>query len=360
MDDKKIKVLHLYTDLNLTSGITRSIYFISKYSSKLFVHYTIALNGDGIAYFKENGLNVHGLSTKKRNIFTLIRALFFLFKYCHVNNINIINSHHRFFDLIASILKRFYKVKTVTSVHSIVSRKKYLSYKADILIAAGEKVKDHLIKYFNKDPNRIRIINNFIIPLEVKINEDRKQLRERLDFNDGDFVILFIGRFSREKGVDILLKAFSSLKENKDMKLLMIGEGEEEEMIKSFIEKEGKKMKIISPQKLVYDWYNIADLVVLPSRVDPFPFVMLEAGLMKKAFIGCKVGGISEVIINKENGLLVSPGNEDQLATAIMKIYKNKKLAEALAENLQRKIFECYTGEKILPQYEKLYQELFT
>jgi glycosyltransferase involved in cell wall biosynthesis len=358
MNDKKIKVLHLYTDLILTSGITRSIYSISKNTSNLFEHYILVLRGEGITYFKGNGLNVQSLMIEKRNIFSFIQIIFSIIMYCKSHEINIIHSHHRFFDLASSIVKKLMNIKTLTSVQSIVYGKKFLSYKADFLIAAGMKVKDHLIEYFNIAPQKIKIINNFVVPTELQVVQSKQSLMKRLNLNDDDFVIVFVGRFSKEKGIDVLLKAFCFFQGYNDIKLVLIGEGEEIEEIKKISSVNKNNIKIISPQKQIYDWYNIANLIVLPSRVDPFPLVMLEAGLTKKAFIGSRVDGIAEVIVDEKNGLLVSPGNEHELAAAIKKIYENPEFAAMLAENLHRKVMEYYTVEKIIPEYETLYKKI--
>ena len=64
------------------------------------------------------------------------------------------------------------------------------------------------------------------------------------------------------------------------------------------------KIKILKPVKNPYPFYSIADIVVLPSLADSFPYVMLESGLFKKPFVGTQTGGIAEFIDDGKNGLL--------------------------------------------------------
>ena len=83
--------------------------------------------------------------------------------------------------------------------------------------------------------------------------------------------------------------------------------------------------KVMNAHSEIFNYYQLIDVFVLPSRVDPFPLVMLEAGLMKKPFIGSKVDGIAELIENETDGLLFESGNSDDLVSKILKIYNDKK-----------------------------------
>jgi glycosyltransferase involved in cell wall biosynthesis len=174
------------------------------------------------------------------------------------------------------------------------------------------------------------------------------------------FVIGFIGRIDFvEKGVDDLLDVFNELLiSNQNIHLLLIGDGSNNIEVKSFCNLHKTTTTFISSKENIFDYYNIIDLVVLPSRVDPFPLTMLEAGFMNRPFIGSNVDGIPELISSEENGLLFESGNVEELKAQIIRIYNDRKLGEKLAENLHKKVLDSYTVDKIIPQYEELYTEL--
>ena len=80
---------------------------------------------------------------------------------------------------------------------------------------------------------------------------------------------------------------------------------------------------------------------------------------MKKVVITADVGGIPEIIEHEKNGLLFQSENVEDLTRQIIRIYEDSTLASSLSENLYNKVLENYTVEKIIPQYEKTYFEIF-
>ena len=102
-----------------------------------------------------------------------------------------------------------------------------------------------------------------------------------------------------------MLKAFKLIqKEIAFTYLIIIGEGEEKDFYLNYIEKNELKCKIFDPTDNITEFYKTIDILVLPSRVHPFPLVMLEAGLFEEIFIGSKVDGIAEFIDDGYDGFL--------------------------------------------------------
>jgi glycosyltransferase involved in cell wall biosynthesis len=228
------------------------------------------------------------------------------------------------------------------------------------LIACSNVIKDHLNKCFSIDEDRIKVIHNAVDTNEFIITKTRSELINELDIPDDKYIIGYFGRLDyKEKGVDILLNSFLNLsKVNKDLFLLLVGNGLDENKIREFITQNKLRAKVMNAQSDIFNYYQLIDLFVLPSRVDPFPLVMLEAGLMKKTFVGSRVDGISELIENETDGLLFESGNSDDLVSKILKIYNDKKYAYKLAENLYSKVLDSFTVQKIIPKYENIYIKL--
>ena len=139
---------------------------------------------------------------------------------------------------------------------------------------------------------------------------------------------------------------------------MLIGDGANNQEVKSFCDLHKTNTTFLTSKENIFDYYNLIDLIVLPSKVDPFPLTMLEAGFMSCPFIGSNIDGIPELITNEENGLLFESGNVEELKDQIVRIYNDRKFGEKLAENLNIKVLDSFTVDKIIPQYEKLYSEL--
>ncbi|MBK7498362.1 MAG: glycosyltransferase family 4 protein [Ignavibacteriales bacterium] len=355
-----IRILHLQTELNLACGITRTVSQIIKNSASEFEHHLIALGGDGLSRFEDFNFNPKELNLDRFSVFGTLKIYFFLLNFCKKHSIQIIHSHHRSFDTIAWLLKPFLKVKTITSVQSKVYGKNIISYKADKLIACSNAIKKHLMSNFNLPENRIEVIYNSVDPAELKIKTEKDQLKSEIGINLKDFVIGFVGRINyKEKGVDVLLKTFGLLsKVNLHIHLLIVGDGPDYDEAKNFYAENKLKLTIISSQENIFDYYNLMDVVVLPSRIEPFGIVVLEAGLINKPFIGSNVDGIAELIEHEKDGLLFESGNEGDLLKQIIKIIDDKNFADLLSKNLYKKVLECFTVKRIIPQYEKLYRNI--
>lgn len=356
-----IKILHLQTTLDLSCGVTRTISELTKNLSDEFEQYVLCLGGNGIERFKQFNFNPVVLGIKNHSFVSPLKIFPSIISFCKRNKIDIIHSHHRYFDFLAYPISKILNIKTVTSVHSKVFDKKKHSYKSERLIACSNDIKNHLINCYGINEKRISIIYNMVNPKEMKITKTISGIFNENNQNLGKFIIGYFGRLDyKEKGIDVLLEAINSTMEIKNNTLLLlIGDGINKSEIEKFTKKNQLNMIMIESLKDIYNYFQLLDAFVLPSRIDPFPLTMLETGIMKVPFIGSNVDGISELIEHKKNGLLFEKENVNDLATQVMKIMSDKSYAAILSENLYNKVIKDYTTDKIIPQYEKLYYELY-
>ena len=85
---------------------------------------------------------------------------------------------------------------------------------------------------------------------------------------------------------------------------------------------------------------------------------MIEGGSFKKAFVGSKVGGIAEFIDDGVNGLLVNPGDENELVDKIIYLLENKKKADELGSNLYKKVKDQCDYNKYFSKVKEIYNSL--
>jgi len=119
----------------------------------------------------------------------------------------------------------------------------------------------------------------------------------------------------------------------------------------------GVELNIISGVPNAAKFLKSFDIFVLPSVKEGLPYVILEAGLAKLPVIASNVGGVSEIITDGENGLLVPPKNPEALAEAIKKLINDKATREKLAQNLHQKILQDFSLQKMLSATVATYEK---
>jgi glycosyltransferase involved in cell wall biosynthesis len=352
----ELNILHLHTGLNLTCGISKTIYLIAKYPVGNAKHFVAALDGNAGDKFSKSNIDVKFLNNSKNSLTGFLRTVKYIKKYIGEKEIDIIHSHHRYFDFVSYVISLTSKIKRVTSVQSIVYGRKYFSYKSPQLLTAGESVKKHLLSYFGIKENRIAVFNNFVDENEIPQNIDTNCIKKEMGIPVNAYVTGFVGRFSiKEKGIDLLIDAFNKFEEkHKDAYLIMIGGGED--IKKMNIDSE--KIIVLDSVPDIFKYYKVFDCLVLPSRVDPFPLTMLEAGMMKVPFIGADVDGIGEAIKDREDGLLFQKNNTEMLLEKMELFYSDRELAGKCSDKLYEKIKNKYTCEKALMNLNNIYENL--
>ncbi len=145
--------------------------------------------------------------------------------------------------------------------------------------------------------------------------------------------IIFIGRDSYEKGIDIL----KSIGDKVNGNVIYCTNVDWKEAMTRLKESE---------------------LLVIPSRMESIPQVIKEAFYLKVPIISTNVGGIPELIIHNENGYLIPPNDPTKLADAINHMLANKELKEKFGENGYNFVSKNLTWEVLLPKYVKFYEEL--
>ncbi|MGQ0606033.1 MAG: glycosyltransferase family 4 protein [Candidatus Nitrosotenuis sp.] len=100
-----------------------------------------------------------------------------------------------------------------------------------------------------------------------------------------------------------------------------------------------------------------SSLVVLPSRMESIPQVIKEAFYLRTPVVATSVGGMPEIIQHGENGILVSPNNQQQLVDTINKLLADKALREKLSTKAYEYIIKNFSWDVLLPQYIELYEK---
>lgn len=272
-------------------------------------------------------------------------------------NISVIHTHHRMAAFYCHFLKLNRQILINTS-HTAFYDKKYLtrfSFKKFNLIACGKDVKDSLVQFFGVNQNKITIIYNGIksvIPSSVNVPKEIIQAKANCYH-----LIAFVGRISKEKGLDVLVEAVSLLNDP-NLKVVVVGQGPDYDNIsKKLINKHLENSFIfLGYRDDVINIISQVDFVVQPSYQEGFPLTPIESFSIGKSVIGTNVSGTREIISDRKNGLIVSSGDPLNLSKAIdffLHIDRSNFEKEALSTYKKKYSFEVFASS-----YVKYYKSL--
>ena len=210
-----------------------------------------------------------------------------------------------------------------------VKRSRFVLKYADLVIAPSKYFYDVLVKEYQFPKEKIQIYPSGGINFEVFESRDKKTAQEMVGLDSNYQYFGYVGRIEKNKGWDTLLEAFHELQKEKFMKnikLVIVGTGEEQNELEAMIKKYHLEKKIIQKefvlQKDLVNYYNAFDLFVFPTKrkSDSLGLVGLEAMACKTFVIACDLYGPREYAINKVNSLTYQ--DEKDLANTIKKFMK--------------------------------------
>lgn len=237
---------------------------------------------------------------------------------------------------------------------------KYLTSKSDLNIsvsASNQQSGKNFIKSFHSI-----VINNGIDLNKFDPQKKFKNIRKELKISENEILILFIARFTSHKQPLSLIRAFAkALPLNSQLKLLMVGDGDQKKDAANLINELGLREKIIlQPFRLdVQDVLAAADIFVLPSLWEGLPIGLLEALSMGKAVIATNVDGTKEIIQHGENGFLIETDHLiSNLSNALVELSKNSNLRKKFRQKAIDTIGEKYNAVNMTRKIESVYSEV--
>jgi len=228
--------------------------------------------------------------------------------------------------------------KKVLSIHGIYSEQVETLHSKTISTAA-KITENKVLDWADKLTTDSRIVKKmykeklnadfefFYAPLDIKKFEKLKKIEKK------EKQIIFIGRDSFEKGIDILKKVESKI----NAKVVYCTNLQWEDTM--------EKLKA-------------STILVVPSRMESIPQVIKEAFYLKIPVIATNVGGIPELITNNETGILIPPNDPKKLENSINKLLEDDEIANKISEKGYEFVINNLTWEILLPKYVKFYEDL--
>ena len=219
----------------------------------------------------------------------------------------------------------------------------------DKIITQSRDMTEDLLKNIDISKEKIVEINN---PADIDRIEKLSNENIEIEFDKNSKNILCVGRLALQKGFDLIIQSMSFLTD-KNIKLYILGDGEERENLLNLIEKFNLKERVflLGRKSNPYVYMKNADLFILSSRYEGFPNVLIEASTCGLYSIcnNCP-GGVNEIILEDINGNIVDFNNKDLVAKIIEKNLILNKDKKKIKDSIKKR----YSLGKIVKKYEDL------
>src|SRR5690606_35698903 len=232
-----------------------------------------------------------------------------------------------------------------------------------LLLSGSRRSIDHCVAVSHTVRSRISpdlptsVIYNGVDAARLARRLPEGQLRRQLGLEPDDFVVGYVGRFSREKRVSVVLDAVTRLPER--FKAVLVGWGPLLGTLREQAERDLPGRCIIaSVRDELGDVYRMMDAVCLMSDQEGFPLVMLEAMHCGRPFVGTPVGGVAEIIEDRVNGLITN-GSAEHLADRLKLLADNPRWAAGIAAEGAACVERFGYAHRMARDYEQLLHHLW-
>ena len=286
------------------------------------------------------------------------------------NNVDIVQTHgykSNFYAIFAALFENVHLlatchpwIKTSRRGKAYAKIDKLLLKKFSRIVAISDQVKKEILDAGIPD-NKISIIDNGINLLRFEEQFDTKEIRKQFGIPLESQVIGTVGRLDLEKGHHILLEAAKIvIQKNPSTFFVIVGDGYLKNDLKSRAEQLKIEDHILLPGiiKEVPKILSVFDVFVLPSLTEGLPMALLEAMAAKKPVIASRVGAIPKVIIDNETGILIKPGNANELSKAVIDLLQDKFKADLITKNAYNKIVQEFSSSRMAKQYINIYENM--
>jgi L-malate glycosyltransferase len=218
----------------------------------------------------------------------------------------------------------------------------------DAVIAISEGVRSALLRG-GVHPDRIRVVPSGIDPAALEAApEARSAVRAEWGVDAGEVVVLVLGALERRKGHAVLLDAARRLAMgHPGLRYVFAGEGGERAALASAARGLGDRVVFAGFRRDVAACLAAADVVALPSLQEGLGVAALEAMAARRPVVASRVGGLAEVVVEGETGLLVDAGEPGSLAAALATMAEDAALRARLGEGGRRRVLATYTAAQM-------------
>lgn len=232
---------------------------------------------------------------------------------------------------------------------------KYAMEQSDAVTTVSNWLNEETQRTFNLS-RPIRTIYNFV---NDSLFDQKKQGRRRLASPD-EKIIMHISNFRPVKRVTDVVRTFKKVLDHVNARLIMVGDGPERLSAVGVARQLGisDRIKYVGSHEHIENLLASADLIFQPSEHESFGLVPLEAMASQVPVLGTASGGVTEVVIHGETGYLADVGDIETMARYAVELLSDEAKAKAMGRRGREIALEKFSRERIVSEYEALYNEL--
>ncbi|WP_034629661.1 glycosyltransferase family 4 protein [Desulfotruncus alcoholivorax] len=234
-----------------------------------------------------------------------------------------------------------------------------LSSSTDCIITVSRALCEEIITQENIPRSKIKVIHNGIDFNEFDYS-DNQTTKDKWGIPHHRTVIGTVARMAPQKGLPVLINAAKQIIDKYDLHFLIAGDGPLRASLQEQVHSAGMQdfFTFTGAVKNVAQVYQVMDIFVLPSITEGLPLTILEAMSFGLPVIASAVGGIPELIINNETGLLIPPGNDDELALKIAYLVEFPGKKYELGGKARQLVLNNFAVENMIKKTINLYDNL--
>jgi glycosyltransferase involved in cell wall biosynthesis len=235
---------------------------------------------------------------------------------------------------------------------------------ADKFIVVSNALRDKLINNHSIPQQKVITIYNGIELNEYQTQafaQSARKIRREFGIENEECIIGAIGRMVWQKGFEYFIQSIPKMISSiPKAKILLVGDGPLAKDLDSLCLRLGVRDKVIFTgfRSDIREILSSIDLLVIPSLVEGFPMITLEAMAMAKPVIATNIDGISEQIRDGKTGILVPAKDSDFLARATVSVFNDRETARRIGSAAKKEVEKKYSVEKMVRETEKVYWSL--
>lgn len=196
----------------------------------------------------------------------------------------------------------------------------------------------------------------FLVP-----SDDREAKLSHFRIPPGRKIIGFIGRLAPVKGASYLIEALPKIFQRvPESHCFLVGDGEEKRALQARVEELGltNHVTFTGHRHDVPEFLSLFDVLVVPSLNEGMGRVIVEAGILQRAVVGTRVGGVPDLIEDGKTGILIEPRNPAEIARSVIRFLEDPEFSKRLGKELQTKVLDGFTERQMVEKIHSLYQEV--
>jgi glycosyltransferase involved in cell wall biosynthesis len=373
---RRLKVLYVCTALNRGSGGEMHPLALANHIDRSRFDFGICVieqaSAPVIAELADIGSRIYILNLSRRlyNPLGLLRIIYGIYKLCLRLKPDIVQTHALHANLLARPAAKLAGVRVIIATENTLpdiernvlrralvaplhSLNRLLDRKTQRIVVVSESV-----RRWTDPGGRSNKVHVIAPPFRLDAFSPAPSHRPDSVARPGPPVLGVVGRLSREKGHRFLIAAMPEIvAQEPQAQLLIVGSGPLESEVRAQVEALSltEHVRLLGHIRDVQDAFIRMDMLVVPSLSDAFPLVLVEGMMMQLPVVGSRVGGIPEIIVAGETGLLVPPGDSTALARACRYLLSHPEESREMGRRGRKRVLSEFHPAQFVARHEALY-----